>query len=159
MMKKEASAERPKRLSLKDLDEKIARLTALVEKAVNVADGHQVKQVEELKVEPPAEPMKELPPLVKGNTYMFFAGIHKGMMLRLQPGRRTDYNQITGEYELIPPEFADFGAQDEGTGPKGYYVTKDLEEVKKIRKALSKVKTREIIEVTGDPAFEELARI
>jgi hypothetical protein len=35
-------------------------------------------------------------------------------------------------------------------------VTKDLNEVKKIRAALDRVKTREIVEVTGDPAFEHL---
>ena len=95
MKKKEVSAERPRRLSMKELERQIADLAVLVQKSMNVSQGHQVKEVEELKVEPSAEPepVKELPPLVKGQTYVFFAGVHNEQAL-WQPIHRSQSVQV-----------------------------------------------------------------
>lgn len=148
-----------KKLSMKDLDERLKRLTALVEKAVE-AQGPK----EPVEAVAPEEPKpKELPPLVEGQTYIFCSGPAKEQKLRITPGRTSQPNPITGEYTLIPPEIVDFGSQDEETGPKGFHVIsnatlEDLEEVKKIRVALKTVRTKEIVEVTGDPAFEYVVR-
>ncbi len=157
-MKKKTTGTKVKRLSLKDLDEKIGALTALVEKLTEAQTsmiGGKVVAAQDKT--PTAAPLvseeKEEVPLKKGETYIFCSGPHRGMQLRIAPGHKTDYNPMTGEYTLIEPEIIKFGAIDEDTGPAGYYVTKDLEKVKKIRAALKKVKTREIVEVTGDKAF------
>ena len=148
-----------KKLSMKDLDERLEKLTALVEKAVKV----QGPEVPEAPVEPEAPKPKELPPLAEGQTYIFCSGPAKEQKLRIEPGRQSQVNPMTGEYTLIPPVIVDFGTQDEETGPKGFHVIsnatlEDLEEVKKIRVALKAVKTKEIVEVTGDPAFEYVVR-
>jgi hypothetical protein len=146
-----------KRTSLKDLEGQIKSLAETVEVLVK-AQTAQVKTVEPKKPEP-EPPKRERVPLEEGTTYIFCSGPHKGQQLRITPGRRSDFNPLTGEYTLIPPEIVDFGAIDEGTGPAGYHVTKDLEEVEKIRNALDQVKTQEITEVTGDPAFEHIVQM
>ena len=148
-----------KKLSMKDLDERLEKLTALVEKVV---ESRGLNEPAEL-VEPEEPKPKELPPLVKGQTYIFCSGPAKEQKLRITPGATSEVNRITGEYTLIPPEIVDFGSQDEETGPKGFHVIsdatlEDLEEVKKIRVALKAVRTKEIVEVTGDPAFEHVVR-
>lgn len=146
------SAKEPKKLSMKDLDERLEALTGTVQELVSALKGPEP--------EPEAEPIPEPkpPPLVEGQTYIFCSGPAKEQKLRIKPGYSSISNQVTGEYVLIPPEIIDFGSQDEDTGPKGFHVTSDLEEVKKIRAALKAVITKEIIEVTGDPAFEHVVQ-
>lgn len=146
-----------KKLSMKDLDERLEALTGTVEKLVSALKGPEPEP------EPEPIPEPEPPPLVKGQTYIFCSGPAKEQKLRITPGRTSQMNPITGEYTLIPPEIVDFGSQDEETGPKGFHVIsnatlEDLEEVKKIRAALKAVRTREIVEVTGDPAFEHVVQ-
>lgn len=109
----------------------------------------------------PNKPLKETPQgevvFKKGpngeKLYKFWS-LHTELKQKLKDSYKTDINQVTGEYVIVPPVVANFGIETDG--PPGYWMTTDEKLMQLMREKISKKKRLEVIEVTDDPLYAHI---
>jgi hypothetical protein len=79
---------------------------------------------------------------------------HTELQQKLADSYKTDINQVTGEYTIVPPAVADFGRESDG--PPGFWMTFDEERAQLMREKIAKKKRLEVIEVTDDPCYAHI---
>lgn len=160
-----------KKVSKKVSDGQEVRLAAMekqIDKLVNVVEVLAAKVVvgDVVTSDQPAplDPNKPLTSAPKGpvtfrtgpngeKIYKFWSP-HTELQQLLRNGYKTDMNQQTGEYTLVPPTMADFGRESDG--PPGFWMTMDLELAQLMREKIAKKRRQEIVEVTDDPLYAHI---
>lgn len=139
---------------------------SLTERRLDKLEGRLDKILEVLTKDPKAteEVLKEevkkeaMPPKPKGPKMYKFHSEHAEMQQRLKMGRKSEVDPVTGDYTLIPPVFAEFGAAS--SGPVGFWKTDDAELAEILRDIIRRKKLEgfqiPIVEVTDDPAFAHI---